>query len=145
MSIYWIIAIIFYVGCSFQYICYLRGKTSDSKILGETNSELNVELKKAKSEVDSLKRQLEHEKMSRRVDTVATKVKSQFEAILTEVTDEASIALNSMAEDVEKVKQNVPVVKTPVSIDEASNHMQVKRKKLDKNSLTNLTQENQYE
>jgi|TARA_R110002060_G_scaffold36845_3_gene47845 hypothetical protein len=132
MGIYWIIAFILYVAFSFQYICYLRGKSSYNNILGEKNNALNLDIKKAQSEVDSLKRQLEQEKMARRVDNVATKVKAQFDAILTEVTEEASIALSTMADDVKKVKQNVPVVKSPVSIDEASNHMQVKRNKIDK-------------
>ena len=109
MGIYWIIAFIVYVAFSFQYIFYLRGKSSYNNILVEKNNALNLDIKKAQSEVDSLKRQLEQEKMARRVDNVATKVKSQFDAILTEVTEEASIALSTMADDVKKVKQKVSV------------------------------------
>ena len=139
MSIYWITAIVLYVVISFQLICHLYGKLSSYDSLEGANNTLNVEIKKASNEIDSLTRQLEKEKMARRVDSVAVKVKSQFDAILSEVTDEASIALNSMAEDVKTVKQNVPAVKTPAPIDEASNHMQVKRKKLNSDIAEKLT------
>ena len=141
MSIFWIIAILFYVVISFFLINHLFTKVVGYSSLEETNDSLQTDLKKAQNEIDSLKRQLENEKMSRRVDNISTKMKSQFDDILTEVNDEASIALNAMAEDVKKVKEvkskNVSYVKPPVSTDEASSHMQVTRNNVPTNFAEN--------
>lgn len=133
MDISWILMSSIYVFISLYLILFLYGKSSGSNEVLKVNNELNTELKKAKNEVDSLHRQLEQEKMARRVDNVAVKMKSQFDSLLTEVTEEAEVALNTMAEDVMKVKQNVPVVEQPVMKGEASPHMQVERKKVSPN------------
>jgi hypothetical protein len=112
-----------------------------SALIKENKVNLN-DLKVAQSEIISLKRQIENEKMSRRVDSISTKMQSHFQDILTEVTDEAEVALSAMAEDVKRVKKekikNVPVVKPLASTDEASSHMQVKRSKVPANFVENL-------
>ena len=139
MSIYWIIAIVSYVIITFQLISHLHSKASGYSALEEKCSTLANDCRKAESEIHSLKRLLEQEKMSRRVDSISTKMQSHFEDILTEVTEEASIALSSMAEDVKEVKtKNVAYVRESSMTDGASSHMKVKSRMASTNLTENL-------